>query len=95
MIPILSFAVGVRAFHYLRTWNEGTRCLELAVEALHIIFVVVGTLAVVGVIVVTAASGEIGCRRMIGAGQRSISHTITIQIFVAGESAELRRILPC
>src|ERR1022692_4735952 len=59
-----------RSLNNLGTRYEGASGLELAVEALHVVFVIVRALAVVGFVVVSAAAREIGGRRMLGSGQR-------------------------
>ncbi len=71
--------------------NEGARGFELAIQALHVVFVIVGALAVVGFVVVAAAAREVGGGGMIGAGQRAVADAVAIKIFVAGESAEFGR----
>src|SRR5208282_5906989 len=82
----------VRTFHNLGPRHEGPRGFELAVETLHVVFVIVGALAVVGFIVVPAAAGEIGGGGVVCSRQRSIAYAVAIQIFVAGEAAEFFQI---
>jgi len=68
----------VRAFDNFRTRNKRARGFELAVEALHVVFVIVGALAVVRFVVVPAAAREVGGRGMLGAGQGAITHAVAV-----------------
>src|SRR5947209_17799570 len=57
---------GVVALRDLGTRNEGARGFEFPVQALHIVFEIVGALAVLSSLVMAAAAGEVGGCRMRG-----------------------------
>ena len=78
----------IRPFENFWTRNEGARGFKLAVEALHVVFVIVGALAVIGFVVVSAAASEVGSGGMLGAGQSAVADAVAIEISVAGEAAE-------
>ena len=78
----------VLALRDLGARNEGARGFELAVQALHVVFEIVGALAVLGFFVVAAAAREVGRRGMNGSGQRAVADAVSVDVFVAGESAE-------
>src|SRR5215469_1085191 len=71
-----------------RARHEGARGFELAVQPLHVVLEVIGALAVLGPLVVSAAAREVGGGRVIGPGESAVPDAITVNVFVAGESAE-------
>src|SRR5271156_772278 len=79
----------IRTLENLRARHKRACALELAVEPLHIVFVIVGALAVVRFIVVAAATRKVRCSRMIRSRQRAVSYAIAVQIFISGKAAEL------
>src|ERR1700686_1213026 len=68
--------------------NKGPRRLKLATEALHVLLKIVGTLALLRLLVMSAASGKECGSGMIGAWQSSISDTIPVNILIASETAK-------
>src|SRR5215469_18957325 len=77
-----------------RARHKGASGFELAVQPLHVVLEVVGALAVLGPLVVSAAAREVGRGRMIGAGESAVSDAITVNVFVARESAEAVEVFP-
>ena len=69
----------------------GTRvraCLELARQAVHVVGVVVGTLAVLRTSRCGRCRARTRPRRMIGAGQGAVADAVAVHIFVAREAAQ-------
>src|SRR5690349_16979185 len=77
----LRLAVG----HHLWTRHEGTRSLELPVNALHIFFKIIGPLAVLRFLVMPAPAGKIRGGRMVCPRKGSITYAISIHVFVTGK----------
>src|SRR5262249_1007879 len=66
---------------------------KLAVQALRVVLIVVGTLAVLRLLVVSRAAREISCRRVLCTRQRTIRNSVLIDVLVPCESAETIQIL--
>src|ERR1700680_1510677 len=70
------------AFGNLGPRHERTGGFELAVQPLHVVFEIVGALAVLGSLVVSAATREVGRRGMNRSGQRAVADAVPVHIFV-------------
>src|SRR5580658_374086 len=81
--------LGIAPSCQLGAWNKRPRGLKLLVKALHVAFKIIGTLAILRFLVVSAAAREVCGGGMIGAGQRTIADAISIDIFVARKPASL------
>ena len=68
--------------------HEALRRVELAPEALHVLHVIVGALAVLAAGVVAGAAREI--RRRVGAGQRAVRDAVAVHVLVAAPLADAR-----
>ncbi len=73
--------------------DEGFGGVELAGEAEHVVLVVVGTFGVLGALVMAAATGEVGGGGVVGAGEGAVGYGVAVDVFVAGEAAELFKLL--
>src|SRR5215470_13375217 len=77
----------------LRTRHKRARRLELAVDTLHVVLEVVGTFAVLRLLVVSAAAREVGGGRVLRTRKGAIGYAVAIHIFVPGEAAQTIEIL--
>src|SRR5580704_18179626 len=79
----------IRSLKNLRPRNERPCALELAIQPLHVVFVIVRALAVVRFVVMAAASRKVGCSRMIRSRQRAVAYAVAIQIPISCKTAKL------
>src|SRR5580700_9608158 len=75
--------------HQLRPRNHGAGRLELPSQAIHVVGVVVGTLAVLASFVMATATSKPGGVGMIGARQGAIRDRVAVNVFVAEKTARL------
>src|SRR5262249_38732728 len=73
----------------LRLWHQAARRFELTRQPLHVVLIIVRPLAVLGLLVVSAAACKVSGRRMIRSRQRAVCNCVAIYIFIACESAQL------
>src|SRR5262249_20417357 len=77
----------------LRLGHQTAGRLELAGKPLHIVVIIVRPLAVLRLLVVSAAACKVGGCRMIRSGQGAVWNGIAIHIFIARKSAQPPEIL--
>ena len=75
--------------HHLRLGHQRARVFELAAQAVQVVHVVVGTLAVLAHFsLCPLPRANHAALRMIGARQRAIADAVAVHVFVARESAQ-------
>src|SRR5580704_2326886 len=74
--------------HDLRFGNQGARGLELAVQPVQVVLIIVGTLAVLSLLIVTAAARKPRRRGVSGSGQCPVADAVAVHIFVARKSTQ-------
>src|SRR5512147_1958267 len=62
--------------------------IELLRQPVNVLNVILGALAILGLLVMTAAAREVCRRGMIGSRQRAIPDSIAVHVLVSGEAAE-------
>src|SRR5580704_5438768 len=79
--------------HEFRSWNQSARRLELTRQPVHVIGVVVGALAVLALLIVTAAAGKPRSAGMFRARQRAIRNGVAVYVLVAREASGFLQLL--
>ena len=67
--------------------------IVLSVEAIHVVLVIVRTLAVHGLLVVPASTSEVRSRRVIRSRERAVRNTVSIHVGVTLEAPKFLEIL--
>src|SRR5262249_11806608 len=77
---------------HLRFWHMLTCRLELLQQAIHVVDVIIRTLAILRLFIVSATSREPGSRRMIDSRKGAISNAIAINVLVSRKAAKLIKV---
>src|ERR1017187_2881126 len=76
------------AFEY-RFRNQRLRGLKLASQPQHVVFVILGTLRIQGLLIVAGAAGEVCGSRMVRAGKGTIWDPVPVHVLVTGKPSKL------
>src|ERR1700733_6582393 len=79
----------VISLYDLRSRNKRTCRLKPAVEALHVVRIIVGTFAVSGALIVSAASSKVSGRRMVRSRKSAVTDAVAVDVLVAGKTSRL------